>query len=89
MHYYSCGEVIKRLRKSKGLTQEELAFGICSVSTLSKIENGRQTPHYSTFKALLRRVDISLDEDPYNMDMDHLRCYAMIIGDERADVIEE
>lgn len=43
------------------LTQEELAFGICSVSTLSKIENGSRKPHCSTFEALMQRMGEPLD----------------------------
>ena len=38
------GEVIRSIRKAKGMTQEEVAEGICSTSSLSKMENGSQVP---------------------------------------------
>ena len=40
MAIYSMGEVIRRLRKEKGYTQEELSEGICTPGGLSRIENG-------------------------------------------------
>lgn len=52
--------IIKILREEKGLSQEELAGDICSVSNLSKIENGTQIPSASTYRALLE----SMGEDP-------------------------
>lgn len=38
------GELIRERRKELHLTQAELSDGICEVSTLSRIENKRQTP---------------------------------------------
>ncbi|MDR1736120.1 MAG: helix-turn-helix domain-containing protein [Oscillospiraceae bacterium] len=52
------GDIIRSTRKKKRLSQEELAHGICAVSTLSRIENGTQTPQRSTFDALMRRLDL-------------------------------
>ncbi len=56
MSEYCMGEMIKRTRKSMNLSQEELAFGICSVSTLSRIENGLETPARATFEKMLERL---------------------------------
>lgn len=56
MDYYAIGDVLRDARRRHGLTQEELAFGICSVSTLSKIETGKQMPHCRTFEALMQRM---------------------------------
>ena len=53
---YQIGEVIKRTRESLGLTQEALCDGICSVETLSRIENGRNVPSRSNFQALMERM---------------------------------
>lgn len=53
---YQIGEVIKRTRESLGLTQEALCDGICSVETLSRIENGRHVPGRSNFQALMERM---------------------------------
>lgn len=50
------GEMIRDLRIERGMTQEELADGICSASSLSKIENGGQVPTRATFQRLMERL---------------------------------
>lgn len=44
MRSNSLGEIIRSLRKQAGLSQEELADGICSPVSISRIENGTQMP---------------------------------------------
>ena len=56
MAKYSVGEYIYNVRKRKGYTQEELAEGICTTGTLSKIENGNRTPSYRIYEALMQRL---------------------------------
>ncbi len=56
MATYEIGKRIKKAREDCGMTQEELAFGICSPGTLSKIENGIQAPNKKTFEALMQRL---------------------------------
>lgn len=56
MGIYAVGEVIRRTRESLGMTQEELCDGICDVVTLSRIENGRNTPSRANFEALMERM---------------------------------
>lgn len=51
------GEEIRRVRLERGLTQERLSEGICSPSTLSRIENGSQVPSRRTFQLLMERLD--------------------------------
>jgi transcriptional regulator with XRE-family HTH domain len=53
------GQKIYYFRKLNGLTQEQLATGICSVSHLSKIENGHETPSSDILEHLCKRLDIS------------------------------
>lgn len=65
MAIYSMGEVIKRLRKSKGLTQEELSEGICTPGGLSRIENGIREPSHAKFVALMQRM--GQWEDSYDL----------------------
>ncbi len=48
-----------QLRRNKGLTQEELAEGVCAVSTLSRIENGSMAPSREIFEVLMERLDVS------------------------------
>lgn len=50
------GETIRGLRKRAGLTQEQLAEGICSPVSVSRIENGRQMPSRPVLDALLARL---------------------------------
>lgn len=56
MGLYHIGEVIKRTRESLGMTQEQLAEGICTAETLSRIETGKRTPNRANFKALMERL---------------------------------
>ena len=56
MECYEIGAVVRSARKKHGMTQEDLAFGICAVSTLSKIERGICNPKIATFEALMERM---------------------------------
>ena len=56
MVYYRLGDVIRELRDRLHMTQEELAAGICSVSSIAKIEKGSQMPSGHVAEALLRRL---------------------------------
>lgn len=55
------GPLIKYYRTHKGLTQKELANGICSVSHLSKIENNGKDANDETISLLLDRLHISIN----------------------------
>lgn len=55
------GEAIRDRRLKLGLTQEELCAGICEPITVSRLENGRQTPSRSRLNALLERLDMPAD----------------------------
>ena len=57
------GEFIKQRRLELGLTQEQLCEGICEPMTISRIENGRQTPSRNRINALLQRL--GLPDDRY------------------------
>jgi HTH-type transcriptional regulator, quorum sensing regulator NprR len=56
------GQRIRYYRKTKGLTQEELAQGICSVSYLSKIEKGDAKSSEEVINLLCERLGISPEE---------------------------
>lgn len=56
------GALIKYFRTQKGITQAELAKGICSVPHLSKIENNSKEANEETVALLLERLEISLEE---------------------------
>ena len=55
------GEVIKQRRKELGLTQEQLCEGICEPITISRMENGKQTPSRNRVIALLQRLGLPDD----------------------------
>ena len=61
MANYQIGSLIKRIRKQKGLTQEELAYPIIDRATLSKIESGKVTPNNQTLKMLFEKLGFSPD----------------------------
>ena len=56
MNGYKLPELIRQLRIEKGLTQEQLAEGICSPVTISRIENGTQQPSNKVLGLLLDRL---------------------------------
>ena len=65
------GEAIKRRRLELKLTQEKLCEGICEPITISRLENGRQSPSRNLVNALLERLDMPSD-----------RYYALVSKDE-------
>lgn len=50
------GRTIRQKRLELGLTQEELGAGLCDPATLSRIENGKQTPSRNLLNALFQRL---------------------------------
>ncbi|MDR2971578.1 MAG: helix-turn-helix domain-containing protein [Bacteroidales bacterium] len=58
MAFYEGGKLIKRLRKQKNITQEELAYSIVDRATLSKIENGVSESSRETIMALLEKLGL-------------------------------
>ncbi|MGB6407302.1 MAG: helix-turn-helix transcriptional regulator [Planococcus donghaensis] len=57
------GSIIKYYRTKNGLTQSQLAEGICSISHLSKTESNAYSPHESTIKALLLKMGVQLNKE--------------------------
>lgn len=56
MSNYRIGDIVKLTRESLGISQEELSFGICSVQTLSRIENGHHKVNKATYQKLMERM---------------------------------
>lgn len=56
------GTLIKYHRTKQGLTQNELAMGICSIPHLSKIENNSKEANEETIRLLLEKLNIQLQE---------------------------
>lgn len=59
MSIFQFGFVIRMRREELGLTQEDLADGICAVTTLSRIENGERVPTQNHLEMLLQRLGYS------------------------------
>ena len=59
MPIYPYGALIRQRREELGYTQEELSEGICSVPTLSRIENGERLPSKEHSEMLLQRLGLA------------------------------
>lgn len=57
------GKIIFNLRNERGLTQEELSHGICSISYLSKLEHNQIKYSDEILSLLFKRLDV--DEDKF------------------------
>lgn len=58
MAHYAVGSLIRDARERQKYSQEELSYGICTPSTLSRIENGVQVPGKKILEALMQRLGI-------------------------------
>jgi len=67
MNLFDAGELIKALRKAKGLSQSELCDDMVDQPLLSKIENGKR-PSWQVFERLMQR----LGEDPQRYLQDYV-----------------
>jgi transcriptional regulator with XRE-family HTH domain len=53
--------LLKRLREERGLTQEQVAFGAgMTVSALSRIERGLNSPGWTTVRRIAEALGVSL-----------------------------
>lgn len=55
------GEAVRQQRLALGLTQEEVCEGICEPITISRFENGKQTPSRNRIIAILQRLGMPSD----------------------------
>lgn len=73
MAVFQLGPIIKSRREELGYSQEDLADGICSVPTLSRIENGERMPTRNHFEMLMQRLGYSaMSLDYYTNKQDFL-----------------
>jgi transcriptional regulator with XRE-family HTH domain len=56
------GENVKKYRLQKGMRQEELCEGLCSVSQLSKIENGKAQVKAEHLKIMAERLGVAVEQ---------------------------
>ncbi|MGE8205440.1 helix-turn-helix domain-containing protein [Heyndrickxia sp. NPDC080065] len=72
------GETLRKIRKQKGFTMEQLANGIFSVSFLSKFERGESDISLSYFSLILEKLCLTFDEFFYihnDFELDHLETF--------------
>lgn len=58
---YSLGDIVRRRRKMFGLTQDDLAVGICDKRTINRIEKMECKAHSEIVRELLRRLRLPPD----------------------------
>ena len=58
-YYKHMGPYIKKLREDKGLTKSQLAKGICSISYISRIEQGERYPSSLILRQLATKLGTS------------------------------
>ncbi len=61
MEIKEIGRMLYQLRTKRGISQEELCQGICSIATLSRFEAGERRPDIFVFHALFQRVGKSTE----------------------------
>ena len=82
------GNTIRELRRSLGITQEDLAYGICSVPKYSRIEAGKQRPSAEEFQTLMRRLhetELSFDDLYLGDDLIHRSTLLRLEEEARLD----
>ncbi|MBW3110312.1 helix-turn-helix transcriptional regulator [Bacillus sp. MCCB 382] len=61
MDFKAVGNKIKELRKTSGLSQEDLAEGICTQAQISKIEKGDVYPYASTLYQISQKLGVDVN----------------------------
>lgn len=77
------GAVIRRARLDRNWSQEGLCRGICTVSYLSKIEQGKAEGSSEVLRMLLERLDVPWYEDQETMEAGAKwveRCYEAVLS---------
>lgn len=77
MYEISIGELLERQRKEKGYSKSVVCRGLCSVTALSRYENGMRIPDKFLLEYLLQRLGC------------HAQQYEMIISNEEFDEIQQ
>lgn len=75
---YNLSDVIKSRRLLLGKTQKEIAKGVCSVKTIYRIEQKETNPQPTTFKMILRNLNIFSDYrrlEIITKDIEDIRLY--------------
>ena len=71
----NAGKAIREARIKAGLTQEQLSEGVCSVLSLSRIENGSAGVSPVTFQALMAHAGASCEVYPIFANRTDFDCF--------------
>ncbi len=58
MNEIAIGTMIRKEREAQGLTQHMLCAGICDITTLSRLETGKNAPSAGKMRALMQRLGL-------------------------------
>ena len=58
MNEIAIGTMIRKEREAQGLTQHMLCTGICDITTLSRLETGKNAPSAGKMRALVQRLGL-------------------------------
>ncbi|MCL1935506.1 MAG: helix-turn-helix domain-containing protein [Defluviitaleaceae bacterium] len=72
---FNIGSFIKTKRMERRISQEELCYGICSVSTLSRIELGKQNPSTFVLESLILRLGLNEEKWGFFSTQDKIKSY--------------
>lgn len=75
MSVQNAGTTIREARLHAGLSQEKLSEGVCSVLSLSRIENGSAGVSPSTFQALMAHAGVGCEAFPAFADRRDFDCF--------------
>ncbi|MCU5376737.1 helix-turn-helix domain-containing protein [Bacillus cereus] len=87
------GDVIKKIRLDKNMSQSELAKGIMGRSHLSELENNKHYPSYDKLILLLNRLYVSYDEfifllNDESLPSDRVLFNKLIIATKQVDICD-
>lgn len=71
-------DAIREARLKAGLTQEQLAEGVCSLQALSRIESGVSGVSPATFQALMEHAGASCERFPTFASREDFDCYCSL-----------
>ncbi|MBM7703106.1 helix-turn-helix domain-containing protein [Metabacillus iocasae] len=72
MQQKQLGQIIRELRQLAGLSQQELANGICSQAQISKLEKGSEFPYSNTLYEISKRLGVDMNYFFENMNTPRL-----------------
>jgi len=75
----NAGEIFKKIRKERNLTQKKVAEGVCSHQIVSDFEKKGQEISYLSFYGLIKNIGVSLDEFQYELNQYKLSEWERIL----------